>query len=172
MVRRFLLSHYADLLIDHPLRTASEKRDQLIKLYEWNIHVVKTDIIRITDNKEQGESDRVVGEPCKSPSPINKGAKKTMREQIEMMPRFGIAEGESPATLKVIGVGGAGQNAVDNMIREALQGLAFIAANTDLQVLGHSLVPSENRIQLGVEETGGRGAGGDPEVGKNLPSKI
>ncbi len=64
----------------------------------------------------------------------------------------------------VIGVGGAGGNAVNNMITSELQGVSFFAANTDAQALSKSLV--SDRIQLGVAITKGLGAGANPEVGK------
>ncbi len=70
----------------------------------------------------------------------------------------------SKARIKVIGVGGAGGNAVNNMISAGLQGVEFIVANTDVQDLERSLSPV--KIQLGPEVTMGLGAGGDPEVGK------
>ncbi len=63
----------------------------------------------------------------------------------------------------VFGVGGAGGNAVDNMIEANLQGVEFIVANTDAQALTRS--QTENRIQLGPETTGGLGAGARPDVG-------
>lgn len=68
------------------------------------------------------------------------------------------------AKLKVIGVGGAGGNAVNRMIGAGLRGVEFIAANTDLQALGGSLAAT--RIQLGLNATRGLGAGGDPEQGR------
>ncbi|MBA4372381.1 MAG: cell division protein FtsZ [Thermodesulfovibrio sp.] len=68
------------------------------------------------------------------------------------------------AKIKVIGVGGAGGNAVNNMIASTLQGVEFIAANTDLQVLETSLAPV--RIQIGTELTRGLGAGSNPEIGR------
>lgn len=72
---------------------------------------------------------------------------------------------ERPARIKVIGVGGAGGNAVDNMIDAGLEGMVeFIVCNTDLQALGRSR--SELRVQLGENVTRGLGAGGDPEVGR------
>jgi cell division protein FtsZ len=64
----------------------------------------------------------------------------------------------------VIGVGGAGLNAVNNMILSKLTDVKFIVANTDCQSLGYSL--SENKIQLGIECTKGLGAGAIPDVGK------
>lgn len=63
----------------------------------------------------------------------------------------------------VFGVGGAGGNAVDNMIELKLQGVEFVVANTDAQALERSKAPT--RIQLGPETTGGLGAGARPEVG-------
>ena len=65
--------------------------------------------------------------------------------------------------LVVFGVGGAGGNAVDNMIEAKLQGVDFVVANTDAQALARS--KTENRIQLGLETTSGLGAGARPEVG-------
>lgn len=65
----------------------------------------------------------------------------------------------------VIGVGGAGGNAVNNMIRSNLEGVSFIVANTDAQALEQSLVETGNRIQLGANITQGLGAGSKPEVG-------
>jgi cell division protein FtsZ len=63
----------------------------------------------------------------------------------------------------VFGVGGAGVNAVNNMIASGLQGVEFVAANTDAQQL--ALSPADRRIQLGVLATQGLGAGADPGVG-------
>jgi cell division protein FtsZ len=63
--------------------------------------------------------------------------------------------------IKVIGVGGAGGNAIDHMVREGVQGVDFIAANTDAQALARCLAPV--RIQLG---TSGLGAGSKPEAGR------
>jgi cell division protein FtsZ len=68
------------------------------------------------------------------------------------------------ARIKVIGVGGGGCNALNTMIDLRLEGVDFIAANTDAQVLKISQSPV--KIQLGERITGGRGAGADPEIGK------
>ncbi|MEE2877825.1 MAG: cell division protein FtsZ [Pseudomonadota bacterium] len=65
--------------------------------------------------------------------------------------------------IMVFGVGGAGGNAVDNMIDANLQGVEFVVANTDAQALDRS--KTDNRIQLGLETTSGLGAGARPEVG-------
>lgn len=69
----------------------------------------------------------------------------------------------SGAVIKVFGIGGAGVNAVNNMIRSGLEGVQFFAANTDAQALGSS--DAVNRIRLGEEITKGLGAGADPDVG-------
>jgi cell division protein FtsZ len=70
----------------------------------------------------------------------------------------------STATITVIGIGGAGGNAVNTMISYNLRGVNFIAANTDAQALGASASPV--KIQLGAEATKGLGAGSDPEIGR------
>ena len=66
--------------------------------------------------------------------------------------------------ITVFGVGGAGGNAVNNMIAAQLQGVDFIVANTDAQALAHSR--AEQKIQLGAQLTQGLGAGARPEVGR------
>jgi len=71
---------------------------------------------------------------------------------------------EMKAIIKVIGVGGAGCNAVNRMIEAGLDGVDFVAANTDVQALNLSRAPQ--KIQLGANITRGLGAGGDPEVGE------
>ncbi len=68
------------------------------------------------------------------------------------------------AKIKVLGVGGAGGNAINDMISSQMMGVDFIAANTDSQALDKSLAPV--KIQLGASVTRGLGAGGDPEVGR------
>ena len=68
--------------------------------------------------------------------------------------------------INVIGVGGAGGNAVNNMITLNLEGVDFVVANTDAQSLNQSLVKPDNRIQLGLGITQGLGAGSKPEVGR------
>ncbi len=73
-------------------------------------------------------------------------------------------ESELKPRITVVGAGGAGGNAVNNMIRSNLQGVEFICANTDAQALQQSL--AERKIQLGVNINRGLGAGAKPEVGK------
>jgi cell division protein FtsZ len=75
-----------------------------------------------------------------------------------------FSEELQPAKIKVIGVGGGGCNAVNRMIRAKLEGVEFIAANTDLQALKFSQAPV--KLQLGAKLTKGLGAGANPEVGR------
>jgi cell division protein FtsZ len=71
---------------------------------------------------------------------------------------------ETFARIKVIGVGGGGQNAVNRMIEEGIEGVEFIATNTDAQAL--ALSRAQTRVRLGDKLTRGLGAGGDPEIGR------
>jgi cell division protein FtsZ len=71
---------------------------------------------------------------------------------------------ESFARIKVVGVGGGGCNAVDRMIDEGLQGVEFVAVNTDAQAL--MLSKAATRVRIGEKLTRGLGSGGDPEVGR------
>jgi cell division protein FtsZ len=73
-------------------------------------------------------------------------------------------EREQFATIKVVGVGGGGNNAVSRMISAGLQGIDFITINTDAQAL--RLSQAEQKIQIGVKLTKGLGAGANPEIGK------
>lgn len=74
------------------------------------------------------------------------------------------AQNDTGAAIKVIGVGGAGGNAVNRMISEDVKGVEFIAANTDVQALSNS--NAETKIQLGNKLTRGLGAGATPEIGQ------
>ena len=67
-------------------------------------------------------------------------------------------------TIKVIGVGGGGSNAVNHMFQQDIKGVDFVICNTDAQALENSSIP--NKIQLGVNLTSGLGAGANPEVGE------
>ena len=73
-------------------------------------------------------------------------------------------EMDQVAKIKVIGVGGGGMNAVNRMIESGVRSVEFIVANTDLQVLNAS--PAEYKLQIGKNITNGRGAGSDPEIGR------
>lgn len=82
---------------------------------------------------------------------------------------FTYVENEKTAKIKVIGVGGAGGNAINNMIDANLQGVKFIAANTDAQALDISKAPI--KIQLGSTLTEGLGAGANPSVGREAATE-
>ena len=71
---------------------------------------------------------------------------------------------ENVVTLKVVGVGGAGNNVVNRMVKAGTQGVEFIAINTDRQALAVS--NADQKLQIGEKMTHGQGAGSDPEVGK------
>jgi len=73
-------------------------------------------------------------------------------------------EFKSGAVIKVIGVGGAGGNAINNMIDAGISGVEFIAANTDGQDLARN--KASIKVQLGADLTRGLGAGGNPEIGR------
>ncbi len=73
-------------------------------------------------------------------------------------------EADFKPRITVIGVGGAGGNAVNNMIRANLEGVDFLVCNTDAQAMSHTL--SERRLQLGADLTQGLGAGSKPDVGR------
>ncbi|MBW2437689.1 MAG: cell division protein FtsZ [Deltaproteobacteria bacterium] len=78
---------------------------------------------------------------------------------------FTYVDQEKSAKIKVIGVGGAGGNAINNMIASNLQGVKFIAANTDSQALEMSMAPV--KIQMGENLTEGLGAGANPQIGRD-----
>ena len=71
---------------------------------------------------------------------------------------------ENVVTIKVIGVGGAGNNVVNRMVKAGTQGVEFVAINTDRQAL--SVSNAHEKLQIGEKITRGQGAGSDPEVGK------
>lgn len=77
---------------------------------------------------------------------------------------FAAPEENIQANIKVFGVGGGGNNAVNRMIESSLSGVTFYAVNTDSQVLSSSL--ADNKVQIGEKTTKGLGAGANPEVGE------
>ena len=85
--------------------------------------------------------------------PILDGLKYEMQEDVRAAP-----------SIKIIGVGGGGSNAVAHMMTGGLEGVEFHVLNTDLQALQSSPVP--NRLAIGGKITHGRGAGGDPSIGR------
>ena len=83
----------------------------------------------------------------------------------EKIPKFTFEEDKRPpARIKVVGIGGAGGNAVNRMIQAKIEGVDFIAANTDLQALRSSLAPI--KLQIGAKLTNGLGCGAVPERGR------
>ena len=82
---------------------------------------------------------------------------------------FDDLDNEAVARIVVIGVGGAGNNAVNRMIDEEISSVEFYVANTDRQALATS--KARNRLVLGEELTGGLGAGGEPSVGEAAAEK-
>jgi len=89
-------------------------------------------------------------------------------EQEETHEQFQPVSQKKPgkANIVVVGVGGGGNNAVNNMIRAGIKSASFVVMNTDMQALNMSLVPPHCKIQLGANMTGGLGAGSDPEIGR------
>lgn len=103
----------------------------------------------------------------------------TAQEEVQQQPVEEIAQEETheqfqpvsqkkpgKANIVVVGVGGGGNNAVNNMIRAGIKSASFVVMNTDMQALNMSLVPPHCKIQLGANMTGGLGAGSDPEIGR------
>jgi cell division protein FtsZ len=111
------------------------------------------------------DRDRRGGEP--TPAGVNRGL-----DLLEVGPEDDTNDdllefedaGELKAKIRVIGVGGAGGNALDTMIRSGLSGVEFIAANTDAQALAHKLAPT--KLQLGTQVTRGLGCGANPDRGR------
>ena len=81
-----------------------------------------------------------------------------------------ISEQQLKPRITVVGVGGAGGNAVNNMISSSLEGVEFLVCNTDSQALDQSI--AENKLQLGVSITQGLGAGARPEVGRAAAEEV
>ena len=78
---------------------------------------------------------------------------------------FGLETGpENVVSIKVVGVGGGGNNVVNRMVRGGAQGVDFVAVNTDKQALNAS--SATYKIQIGEKLTGGKGAGSNPDVGR------
>ena len=84
---------------------------------------------------------------------------------VILLPRYREpARHSGERTIRVVGIGGAGGNAVDHMIRAKQRGVDYVAVNTDAQVLEDSLAP--RRVQIGAQLTQGLGAGGDATIGR------
>ena len=97
------------------------------------------------------------------PDPIETNETNPNREE-PTMPYLTETGPENVVTLKVVGVGGAGNNVVNRMVKSGTQGIEYVAINTDKQALAVS--SADQKIQIGEKLTHGQGAGSDPEVGK------
>ena len=88
----------------------------------------------------------------------------TINREEPTMPYTTESGPENVVTLKVVGVGGAGNNVVNRMVKSGTQGIEYVAINTDKQAL--SVSSADQKIQIGEKLTHGQGAGSDPEMGK------
>jgi cell division protein FtsZ len=105
--------------------------------------------------RSRRDRDEVAG-PAQAPGLLEAGEG---RELLEFE-----SSSRQRASIKVVGVGGGGGNALNNMIESGLTGVEFVAANTDAQAMQHNRAP--NRLQLGIEVTRGLGCGADPSKGR------
>jgi len=87
-----------------------------------------------------------------------------MTEELKSKLKFHLVEDRSGANIKVVGIGGGGGNAINRMIETRIEGVEFIAVNTDLQALKTS--NAKNKVQIGNELTKGLGSGGRSDIGK------
>ncbi|MDR2671279.1 MAG: cell division protein FtsZ, partial [Oscillospiraceae bacterium] len=71
---------------------------------------------------------------------------------------------DSTVSIKVIGIGGGGNNVVSRMMSAGMRGVEFVAVNTDRQALDNA--NATHKLQIGEKLTGGKGAGSDPEIGR------
>ncbi len=123
----------------------------------------------VVENMKQQQTEFLGDESTEqnAASDKNQGDKKRMRLPIERLPidmgRSRDSSSGSPANIKVVGIGGAGGNAVARMMQAGLSGVQFIIINTDAQALSQH--PAATKLQIGQKVTRGLGAGGDPEVG-------
>lgn len=111
------------------------------------------------EEKEETASDKA-SENATEDSAEAKGAKENSQETQKFTKKMGSAN------IVVVGIGGGGNNAVNNMIRAGIKSASFIVMNTDTQALNMSLAPPHCKVQLGEKQTGGLGAGSDPEIGR------
>lgn len=87
-----------------------------------------------------------------------------MAEDRSSRLKFHLVEENPGAKIKVVGIGGGGSNAINRMIEANIEGVEFIAVNTDLQALQNNLAPL--KVQIGAQLTKGLGSGGHPEIGR------
>lgn len=123
------------------------------------------DKLSVEANGDQPEAEEPV-ETTKNTIPDNEESAMSEKHRPGGNLRIEFSSDEQRARLKVIGVGGAGSNAVDNMISSQLHGVDFISVNTDAQALLDERCLAPTKVQIGRECTRGLGAGGNPEVGR------
>ncbi len=165
MVRGFLLDHYAGSLILSPAIEAVERDKRITEMFQdfesEFFFYENYSVNKIAHNKEPGVETEMEIQGKKNTH--SRGEEQLMADQKDKNLRFSLEE-EQKARIKVVGVGGAGSNAVDNMIEGKLRGVEFIAVNTDMQALDASL--AKHKLQIGKDLTKGLGAGGDPIIGR------
>ncbi len=103
-------------------------------------------------------------DPPEEPVPAEPVHEKNTDREETTMPYMSETGPENVVTIKVVGVGGAGNNVVNRMVKTGTQGVEYVAVNTDKQVLAVS--SADQKIQIGEKLTHGQGAGSDPEIGK------
>lgn len=116
----------------------------------------------MTENQENTLAAAPGNEPVPAQTDVPQKTEKSMTLDISVPQQQPLVLLTPKIT--VVGVGGAGGNAINNMIQSKLEGVNFVVANTDAQALNNSM--AETKIQLGIETTKGQGAGARPEVGK------
>jgi len=117
-------------------------------------------LFRATEGDRQGEERQVAGDPGPA------GPEQAMSSETPDAARRTLIQPSRsfPAVIRVVGVGGAGTNAVNRMLEAGLEGVEFIAINTDAQAL--AMCEADHKLRIGRELTKGLGGGSDPKVGK------
>jgi len=115
---------------------------------------------KIIDYKEELIRDTSTGMEEKEKVEVEGNGNKLLHKPIKALKK----DVQKFVNIKVVGVGGGGNNAIREMVKQGMNNLDLVAINTDLQAL--SLSESENRIQIGKSLTNGLGTGGNPELGK------
>ncbi|GLD91720.1 hypothetical protein PINS_up000253 [Pythium insidiosum] len=141
-------------------RSRRSKKRQQLQLKHPN-HPVQTSAIAPMTSRRRQKQRRHHRPPLRSP--LHRIS--TSTQPLWLSQQYDASDLASFAPkIVVVGVGGAGGNAVNNMIARGLQGVEFLVCNTDAQHLRTTL--TENRVQMGPELTGGLGCGANPDVGR------
>jgi len=118
----------------------------------------KRELIRDT-TKSLNATDSTPTKPAETSSPTPKVTKKASTPKLKK-----DESAERLAIIKVIGIGGGGNNAVNQMAESGLDGVDLVAVNTDIQSLKKSM--AKEKLQIGVSTTRGLGTGGNPQIGE------